>query len=605
MSALDEMVNGVVAEKEIPAAEVLRDSAGFAPPDDATGSPVEEHVEGSPARGLNKWLESKSVGGKLHAIALGNTAAVVLGLVATLIGGYFALEARAERMALSQASVTAERMMADVAEARLSVQRFAISGDRDDIASARQAFGEIERDLAGLEGEVRKVAPAALPEIGRLDSSLARLADRVTDLDRWNGTPREWQAYADGIFREGREFTKHASATRNKIERIGAAADAASRTMIGWLFVAFFVVSGLGVALIWLSSRYLARDVSQTLQRMTEVATRLASGEKDLHIPATRRHDEIGDLARSLEVFLKSARQIENLSQEREALREERGREMARVARRFEATVGEVVNGVAAASSQLRTTAGSMATAAEQATAQTEAVTSSMEEASGGVTAAAAASDEFAMSIGEISRQAAHSAELARKAAENAASTDGTIGALAASADQVGQIVELIQSIARRTNLLALNASIEAARGGEAGRGFAVVASEVKELAAQTSRATDEVAEQVRQMQDTTGASVGALRSIADQIKELERTAVSIASAVDQQSVAGQDLARSIDIAARSTEEVSTNIIQVRQTSLATGAAANQVLDSSTALEGQAGILKIQVDEFLRHVRAT
>ncbi|HBQ93366.1 MAG TPA: chemotaxis protein, partial [Erythrobacter sp.] len=185
-----------------------------------------------------------------------------------------------------------------------------------------------------------------------------------------------------------------------------------------------------------------------------------------------------------------------------------------------------------------------------------------------------------------------HSAELARKATAMAGNADDTISTLAVSAEQVGQIVELIQSIAKRTNLLALNASIEAARGGEAGRGFAVVASEVKELAAQTSRATEEVAEQIRTMQNSTGASVGALRSIAEQIKELEGAAISIASAVDQQSVAGQDLARSIDLAARSTDDVSSNVGQVRETSLATGAAASQVLNSSTELEAQATTLK-------------
>ena len=355
--------------------------------------------------------------------------------------------------------------------------------------------------------------------------------------------------------------------------------------------------------------------VLKDVNRLTDAMTGLANGSKDFHIPGARRFDELGDMARALIVFRDKAFELEALQanaaetakaklRAEEDLRAENAARMGQFAERFESTVGDVAGGVASASSQLHATATMMAKAAESSSEEAVGVTRAMEEASAGVTAAAAASDEFAMSIGEISRQAASSAELARKASQTAHEADTTISALSESADQVGQIVELIQTIAQRTNLLALNASIEAARGGEAGRGFAVVASEVKELAAQTSKATQDVAEQIREMQDTTGASVGALRAISKQIDQLESTAVSIAAAVDQQSVAGQDLARSIDVAARGTDEVNNSISKVRETALSTGAAASQVLSSANELEEQAATLRGQVSEFINHVRS-
>lgn len=372
---------------------------------------------------------------------------------------------------------------------------------------------------------------------------------------------------------------------------------------VPFLRVAVVSVAAITVLLALVSLKFILDRIIAPFNEITRGMQRLASGERDIASSGTKRPDEIGDLARALEVFLKSGHKLDELMAGRKAASEARKQELAMFADRFEQQIGEIVGGVASASSQLQATASSMASAAEQATSQAGRVVDSMKEASSGVTAAAAASDEFAMSIGEISRQAASSAELARKASDSAEKADETISTLSASASQVGDIVELIQSIAKRTNLLALNASIEAARGGEAGRGFAVVASEVKELAAQTSRATEEVSAQIRAMQDSTGNSVKVLREIGHQIEQLEATAISIASAVDQQSVAGQDLARSIDLAARSSDEVSSRIVEVRETAMSTGAAASQVLSSATELEGQAANMRNQVSEFLARVR--
>ncbi len=364
------------------------------------------------------------------------------------------------------------------------------------------------------------------------------------------------------------------------------------------------IVSTLAIGYI------IQQDVVQKLHALRDLMHRLTKGDSAFITPYRDRPDEYGQMAASIEIFRRAALHMNELRErdiaaqtEKELAREQRNAELRELAERFELTVADVVGSVASSSSQLRTTATSMSDVAQSSSEKANQVASAMKEASSGATAAAAASDQFAMSIGEISRQAASSAELARKASASASSADKTISVLSSSAAEISQIVELIQSIAKRTNLLALNASIEAARGGEAGRGFAVVASEVKELAAQTSRATEDVAAQIRTMQDKTGASVKALETVGEQIQQLEATAISIAAAVDQQSVAGQDLARSIDLAARSSDRVSENISNVRETSLATGSAASQVLASATALEEQAEVLRGQVDQFLHRVR--
>ena len=491
-----------------------------------------------------------------------------------------------------------------------SQQKYYSLFQNPDPAVAAEAEDDLEQAVSKTErlaeqAEDLDAVPAA--EVAKLEEALAGLQRGYAALAALEGQdPMSPQVMQAGtlVFEAG---TAAGDQTKLLTDMLGneiAAVEQSGISLAKWM-TALLVLLTLGaVALSVLTKSLVRRDIIGPLEEVSESAVALADGNHDVAVAHVEREDEIGHVARALATIKKAAFKFQELRAQADADRDLHLETLRKLSDKFEKSVGEIIGGVAAASSQLQSTASSMASAADDAAKQTGQVSSTLGEATAGVTAAAAASDEFAMSIGEISRQASTSAELARKATKAAVDADTTISALSDSAAQVGQIVEMISTIAQRTNLLALNASIEAARGGEAGRGFAVVASEVKDLATQTGKATEEVASQIRAIQETTTASVEALRSIGQQIKQLETTSVSIAAAVDQQSVAGQDLAKSIDLAARSAEEVSSSIGRMRDTSIATGSAASQVLTSATELEKQAAVLKSQSDQFLSQVRA-
>ncbi|MDN3646213.1 methyl-accepting chemotaxis protein [Pontixanthobacter aestiaquae] len=528
------------------------------------------------------------------------------------------------RSALSAATIEAADLRSVVGEMRYHAMRYTLSGEAAESERMSETLSTAQSSLGSIAAVIAENAPQFTPNVDALKEQLNDYGasfERVKASRSLSGASEETTRLAYELAATGDTFYTQSDALEATLADEINEMHSSGLEYFFDLVTAVVILAGISAAILFFGMRFLARDLIHKGSEIVGGMNELAAGRAEFEIEGAHREDEIGDMIRALEVFklangrlIRDAKEREerakaeqDLLVEREREKEERREQQQKLVRSmadsFERTVGDIVSGVAAASSQLKSTAGSMAAAAEQSSNQTNLVVTSMAEASSGVTAAAAASDEFAMSIGEISRQAASSAELARKASESAEQADSTISALSDSAAQVSNVVELIQSIAKRTNLLALNASIEAARGGEAGRGFAVVASEVKELAAQTSRATEEVADQIRAMQSSTTNSVTALRTIGSQIGQLESTAISIASAVDQQSVAGQDLARSIDLAARSSDEVSSSIIGVRETSLATGAAASQVLNSATELEGQAATLRNQVGDFLQKVR--
>ncbi|MEG3597275.1 MAG: HAMP domain-containing methyl-accepting chemotaxis protein, partial [Pseudomonadota bacterium] len=267
------------------------------------------------------------------------------------------------------------------------------------------------------------------------------------------------------------------------------------------------------IALVVAGARGLSRQVSGSLSEITGAMTRLADGDRSITIPATGRDDEIGAMARALAVFRESADALAELQRKARA---EQNAVLRRLVDNFQGGVGEAVGSVAQAARELQATSSDMAGGATRTIGFVEQVARDMKETQVGVTAAASASDQFAMSIAEIGRQAGNSAGMVQDARETADTADRKMAELAGVAEEIGEVVDMIGAIADRTNLLALNASIEAARGGEAGRGFAVVASEVKELARQTRAATSDVGRRIVGMQAVTRESGEALARIGE-----------------------------------------------------------------------------------------
>jgi len=387
-------------------------------------------------------------------------------------------------------------------------------------------------------------------------------------------------------------------------------ADTATRTLtasrertrwtIVWVGLAFALI---GFVCNWL----IGRSITLPLEGLAAVMKRLAGGETSARIPATDSRHEISAMARAVVVFRDNMIERERLSgaqAETNAARERRGEAIAAMIGKFRTSVEQALDRLRESAGRLERASSGLNQAADAVTTEARSAESRVGAASVNVTTVASSIEELATSIGEIATQASKSTEVASRAVAESKRTVNTMSELGNAANRIGEVIGLIQAIAGQTNLLALNATIEAARAGEAGRGFAVVASEVKSLAAQTARATEDIAAQIGSIQSATADAAQAIEQVSSIIDDMSSIAATVASTVEEQNNAVSSIAEGVNRASIEARNGSEAMSRVAGASAGARSTAVDVKALADALSVEAENLQGEVRRFLADVLA-
>jgi methyl-accepting chemotaxis protein len=367
------------------------------------------------------------------------------------------------------------------------------------------------------------------------------------------------------------------------------------------------VCGALGALVAALATAYVFKGLAAALRRLAATTHRIGAGELDIAVPGTGRRDELGTMAVAVDALRQAA--IERLRLEGETTRtregiERRQRTVETAVAAFRGKLGEILQGLAHNADTMQSAAATMTVAAETADAEAHAASQASQESASNVNSIAAAAEEMSASINEIGGQIARTAQAVLSAHQLTEGADAQMGELTVAAEKIGAIVDLISQVAGQTNLLALNATIEAARAGEAGRGFAVVASEVKSLAIQTTRATEEIAASIRDIQSATGRAAAIMRDTTDQMREVQSLTTAIASAVEQQDATTRIISHTVADAAVGTERLAENVASASRSISSTRDTAQHVTGAAADVARQTERLQREAEAFLRSVAA-
>ena len=308
------------------------------------------------------------------------------------------------------------------------------------------------------------------------------------------------------------------------------------------------VVALVAVGAIILVGSYLGRSISRPVIEAANYAETLAAGDFRNTLDL-KRNDELGDLIHGLNGTCRSLKEmigkvVDGVS----------------VLQTTATSLGEISDETTRDAETTNARSSSVAGSAEELSVNLTQVAAAMEQSAASIDSVATATEQLNTTINEVAKRSEDARTTSNEAVEKAKTSSTRIEALATSADNISQVTDVIAEISQQINLLALNATIEAARAGEAGKGFAVVAGEIKDLAAQTADATQQIKGRIDEVQSSSSATIEEIEGITRVIETIHETIGTIATAIEEQSIATSEISESINQASRGVAEVSDGI---------------------------------------------